>query len=115
MKKKILAGLLTISACFALGSTSFAADATIPTPTNSSPSVTSEVTPYVYYEKDIYLKVGDFGSEYSGITWNVIYNDGSTIVGTDRFVVTPVEPGITVVSAEMGNAVVFLFRFHVSY
>jgi ABC-type glycerol-3-phosphate transport system substrate-binding protein len=115
MKKKILAGLLTVSACFALGSTSFAADTTISTPSSPQAETSQVITPYAFYEKDIYLKVGDFGSEYSGITWNVIYNDGSTNVGTDRFVVTPVEPGLTVVSAEMGNAVVFLFKFHVSY
>lgn len=41
MKKKLLAGLLAVSACFSIGSTSFA-DANISTP-NSSPSEMSQV------------------------------------------------------------------------
>lgn len=40
MKKKIMVGLLTAVTCFTLGSTSFAASATIPTSSNSQTAIT---------------------------------------------------------------------------
>ncbi|WP_405169928.1 hypothetical protein MHI12_17825 [Paenibacillus sp. FSL H8-0280] len=113
MKKKLLAGLLAVSACFSVGSTSFAADATISTP-NSSPSEMSQViAPHAFFERDIYLKVGQPGQWYSGYTYDVIYSDGACDIGPD-FLVTPIQPGLTVVSANHGTYTI-LFKFHVSY
>ncbi|MEE4561459.1 hypothetical protein [Paenibacillus polymyxa] len=45
MKKKLLVGLLTVVACFTLGSTSFAASATTQT-SNTNSSKISSITPF---------------------------------------------------------------------
>ncbi|MGQ8873076.1 hypothetical protein [Paenibacillus sp. TSA_86.1] len=112
MKKTLLAGLLAVSACFSIGSTSFAADATISTPGALPSEVSEPIVSQAFFERDIYLKVGQPGQWYSGYTYDVIYSDGACDIGPD-FLVTPVQPGLTVVSANFGTYVI-LFKFHVS-
>ncbi|WP_438497200.1 hypothetical protein [Paenibacillus sp. IHBB 3054] len=113
MKKKVLLGILTVAACFSLGSTSFAAD--MPTFTaGSSPSETSQaISSLAYLERDVYLTVGTPTMWYPAEVREV-YSDGSANVDSD-FGVTPIRPGTTVVWSIMSNGDTWLWRFHVSY
>nr|WP_154983558.1 hypothetical protein [Paenibacillus xylanexedens] len=113
MIKKLLANLLAVSACFSIGSTSFAADTSISAPVLSLSEISQVTAPQAFFERDIYLKVGQPGQWYSGYTYDVIYSDGACDIGPD-FLVTPIRPGLTVVSANHGSYII-LFKFHVSY
>ncbi len=99
MKKKLLVGLLTVAACFSLGSTSFAATTTI---SSSSPSISETVSPAAWdYVRDVSLNVGDsiYMSGYD--FWYLVY-DGSISVTQDGLF-TALSPGYSVVAADMGN------------
>lgn len=59
MKKKLLLGLLSLTACFSLGSTSFADSSTV---VNSNPAMTAikqDVTAHGNYYAEITIKVGE--------------------------------------------------------
>jgi hypothetical protein len=100
MKKKILAGLLTVSACFTLGSTSFANSVSTTTLNNSE--LRSPITTLDQYSAVIKLVPGqtvwltgyDFWYESSDGCVEVYPAEG-------RFVA--LKPGVSVVIADFGN------------
>jgi hypothetical protein len=74
MKKKLLAGLLTVSACFALGSTSFAATAPTTTP---DPIPVSNVTSGSSFQT-VTIKMTSGEQRYiPGVLRELVYNDGA--------------------------------------
>ncbi|MEK4993259.1 hypothetical protein [Paenibacillus sp. FSL H7-0918] len=88
MKKKILAGLLTVSACFTLGSTSFAASA--PTTTPDSTPVSNVATSQEITAKGTYTEVN---IEMQSGTWRyipgnlqLVSNDGAIELYEDGWV-----------------------------
>lgn len=83
MKKKFLIGLLTLSACFTLGSTSFAATAPTTTP---DPTPTFSATSGPTFEQIIiYMDSGE--QRYiPGVLRELIYNDGAIILHENGWV-----------------------------
>ncbi|OMD88247.1 hypothetical protein BSK49_16510 [Paenibacillus odorifer] len=83
MKKKILAGLLTVSACFALGSTSFAA--TAPTTAPDPIPVSSVASGPTFEQITIYMDSGEQRC-IPGVLRELIYNDGAIILHENGWV-----------------------------
>ncbi|MGE7614758.1 hypothetical protein [Paenibacillus sp. NPDC101420] len=88
MKKKILAGLLTVSACFTLGSTSFAASA--PTTTPDSTPVANVATSQEISTKGTFDQIivhMDSGTwRYIPGFLELIFNDGAIELYEDGWV-----------------------------
>ncbi|CQR55256.1 hypothetical protein [Paenibacillus riograndensis] len=107
MKKKLLVGLLTIAACFSIGSTSFASSASttspISTPATTSVSANQEVTPLAggYREEIIHMKSG-YGRYLAGYNFQLIFNDGAIEFYEDGFVIA-VKYGAAGIFADDGN------------
>ncbi|WP_366294439.1 hypothetical protein [Paenibacillus sp. AN1007] len=59
MSKKLLLGIVSIAACFSLGSTSFADTSLVPTSPQISQSVTSQVNAMDKINVEITLRVGE--------------------------------------------------------
>ncbi|MEK5397435.1 hypothetical protein [Paenibacillus sp. FSL K6-2859] len=88
MKKKILAGLLTVSACFALGSTSFAASAPTTNP-NSTPvsnvATSQEITAKGTFEQVIVHLDSGYWKYLPGFL-ELVFNDGGIVLYQDGWV-----------------------------
>ncbi|NOU79379.1 hypothetical protein GC101_10860 [Paenibacillus sp. LMG 31459] len=113
MKKKSLVGLFTISACFTLGSTSFAAVASTPVNTTFAPSI-SQVSPQsIHGEAVIRLKVGE-RIMVSGWNFNVLFNyTGSLgyVIQDGVYEWVGVQPGVAVVTCNLPNDVEMYYTF----
>ncbi|WP_238655889.1 hypothetical protein [Paenibacillus piscarius] len=90
MKKKILVGLLTVSACFALGSTSFAATAPTKAPDLSSVATVSKATAQDVNAKasfeQIIVHMNSGYWKYLPGTLELIFNDGAIVLYEDGWV-----------------------------
>ncbi|MEK4047565.1 hypothetical protein NSU18_28565 [Paenibacillus sp. FSL H8-0048] len=90
MKKKLLVGLLTVTACFALGSTSFAATASIQTPDLPAVSTLNKVTPQDVSAKasfeQIIVHMNSGYWKYLPGSLELIFNDGAIVLYEDGWV-----------------------------
>jgi hypothetical protein len=111
MKKKILAGLLTVSACFSIGSTSFASSATSITTSPQPSAITQEVTTTGnLYQAIIHMKVGEV-IFVSGSNLQLISTDGAIELRPDESKITALQPGASAVMADFGNGDVMIYTF----
>ncbi|WP_339314648.1 hypothetical protein [Paenibacillus sp. FSL R10-2734] len=101
MKKKLLAGLLTVSACFSIGSTSFASSVTPSQVAKVSESEASIITPSSIFEATIKMKVGEsiYVTGYS--FWFV--HDGHAVDYTQEGLFVALNPGTSIIAANFGN------------
>ncbi|NUU58984.1 hypothetical protein [Paenibacillus agri] len=100
MKKKLLAGLLAVSACFAISSTSFAAEVT--TSTTIAPAVeASEISTQDWHQVVLEMQVGET-MWVSGSNFWFLYTNGGIEVGQDGKI-TALYPGASTVVADLGN------------
>ncbi|MGZ0042059.1 hypothetical protein [Paenibacillus ottowii] len=102
MKKKLLIGLLTVAACFSLGSTSFA-DSAVTTSPKSTPSTASHViTPSATYTSEINIKVGESRNlSGSGFWISGDQGDNSPIYLDRNGLVIGLKPGYALVVADL--------------
>ncbi|MEK5466226.1 hypothetical protein MKY64_14495 [Paenibacillus sp. FSL R7-0210] len=108
MNKKLLAGLLTVSAFFSLGSTSFASSVeTTLAPNAFLPTNVAQSAPNDYV-RDLTIAVGET-VEFYPYLWHFLRWDGSLLVTEDgRFI--GLSPGYSVVAAEItpqGDRLIF--------
>ncbi|MNB94367.1 hypothetical protein D3C75_415180 [compost metagenome] len=106
MKKKLLVGLLTVSACFALSSTSFAANAPTTTSSFSSSNISQVVTP-LDFEANISVNVGET-IWVTGYDFWVVRNPENVLVTQDGSI-TGLQHGVSVVAADFGNDQVMFY------
>ncbi|MGV2883452.1 hypothetical protein [Paenibacillus taichungensis] len=96
MKKKLITGLLTVVACFTVGSTSFAATATPPSPSTTSAETSNVITLADQISVPISLRVGESitvaGSNFwiSGDYGGIYLNQQGLIIGLSPGVCTVV-------------------------
>ncbi|KJD46698.1 hypothetical protein [Paenibacillus terrae] len=107
MKKKLMIGLLTVVACFTLGSTSFAASASTPSP-NTAPAETSNViTPADQYVVPINLRVGETITVAGSNFW--ISGDYGGIYLDQQGLIIALKPGVCTVVADLPNGDTILY------
>lgn len=114
MKKKLLAGLLTVTTCLTVGSTSFASSASttssVSTPATTSVSANHEVSPQSggYREEIIHMKSG-YGRYLPGYNFQLVYNDGAIEFFEDGFVIS-LKYGVATIFADdgYGNTIAYI-------
>ncbi|KHL95197.1 hypothetical protein QW71_14475 [Paenibacillus sp. IHB B 3415] len=109
MKRKLLVGLLTIAACFTVGSTSFAAEApssTLSSSTSISPNAV--IKPIDETQAIVRMQVGETIWLTGYNFWYINY-DGSIEIIPAEGKFTALHPGTSTVAADFGNGITFYY------
>ncbi|MEK3671020.1 hypothetical protein [Paenibacillus sp. FSL R10-2771] len=109
MKRKLLIGLLTIAACFTVGSTSFAAEApssTLSSSTSISPNAV--IKPIDETQAIVRMQVGETIWLTGYNFWYINY-DGSIEIIPAEGQFTALHPGTSTVAADFGNGITFYY------
>ncbi|MCE3200450.1 hypothetical protein [Paenibacillus sonchi] len=112
MKKKVVVGLLTVAACFSLGSTSFASSIPTTQVPNSSLSETSGVITPNDFNAQVFMKVGD-ERWFGGSNFRVIYNPDSAVEVHEDGLFIARNPGHALVAADYNGIDVILYSIYV--
>ncbi|RPE03314.1 hypothetical protein [Paenibacillus polymyxa] len=112
MKKKIMIGLLTVVACFTLGSTSFAASTTIPNPSTDPSGTSNVITPTDSYVVPIHLKVGETRTLAGSNFW--ISGDDGSIYLDQQGLVIALKPGVCTVVADLPSGDTISYTVYVN-
>ncbi|MFW9331763.1 hypothetical protein ACN6AX_00840 [Paenibacillus polymyxa] len=113
MKKKLLIGLLTVAACFSLGSTSFA-DSAVTTSPKATPSTASHVITPSAYRSDIDIRVGQqitLSGKHFWISGD--QGDNNPIYLSSGGIVVGLKKGDALVVAELENGELIEYYIHV--
>ncbi|MNW58716.1 hypothetical protein MF628_000797 [Paenibacillus polymyxa] len=111
MKKKIMVGLLTVVACFTLGSTSFAASTTVPSPSTDPSGTSNVITPTDDIVVPIDLNVGE--KRYLGGSNFWVSGDDSSIYLDQQGLVIGIKKGICTVVADLPSGDTIIYRINV--
>jgi hypothetical protein len=112
MKKKLFVGLLTVSACLTIGSTSFASGIPTTQVPNFSQSETSNLITVNDFTAQVFMKVGD-ERWFGGSDFRVIYNpDFSVEVHEDGLFIAR-NPGHAFVAANWNGIDEVLYSVYV--
>lgn len=113
MKKKLLIGLLSVAACFSLGSTSFADSGKAVTAAAASSAVSQVITAGNHYSTSITIKVGQsFQLTGSGF-WITGQLPSGTIYLNSQGLVIGLKAGTAGVMADLPNGDTITYYFTV--
>lgn len=102
MKRKILVGLLSVAACFSLGSTSFASSISANQVTTSSISESSQLSTNAVFQATINLKAGEM-VYVTGYSFWYVYNDDYCVDFSQAGLIVGSRPGTSIIGADFGN------------